>query len=226
VLCEATLSDVADLAPLVARIRRLLDLDADAQAIDEALASDPALAPSVAAAPGRRVPGAVDAEEILFRALIGQQVSVPAARTALARLTDALGEPIDLGGFTRLFPTATQIAEHGREVLRGPGKRIETIVDTARALATGELVIDVGESREELEARLVALPGIGPWTGGYVAMRVLGSPDILLTSDLVIRQGAAKLGLPSEARALAEYGARWAPWRSYAGMHLWRSSQA
>ncbi|HEV7812169.1 MAG TPA: DNA-3-methyladenine glycosylase, partial [Leifsonia sp.] len=226
VLCEATLSDVADLAPLVARIRRLLDLDADAQAIDEALASDPALAPSVAAAPGRRVPGAVDAEEILFRALIGQQVSVPAARTALARLTDALGEPIDLGGFTRLFPTATQIAEHGREVLRGPGKRIETIVDTARALAARELVIDVGESREELEARLIALPGIGPWTAGYVAMRVLGSPDILLTSDLVIRQGAARLGLPSEARALAEHGARWAPWRSYAGMHLWRSSQA
>ena len=226
VVCEATLSDVADLAPLVARIRRLLDLDADAQAIDEALASDPALASSVAAAPGRRVPGAVDAEEILFRALIGQQVSVPAARTALARLTDALGEPIDLGGFTRLFPTATQLAEHGRDVLRGPGKRIDAIVDTARALATGELVIDVGESREELEARLMARPGIGPWTAGYVAMRVLGSPDILLTSDLVIRQGAVNLGLPGDARALAEYGARWAPWRSYAGMHLWRSSQA
>jgi len=226
VTCEATLTDVADLAPLVARIRRLLDLDADAEAIDAALASDPALAASVSAAPGRRVPGAVDAEEILFRALIGQQVSVPAARTALARLTDALGRRIDLGGFTRLFPTAHDIAEHGREVLRGPGRRIDAIVDTAQALATGELVIDVGESREELEARLLARRGIGPWTAGYVAMRVLGSPDILLTDDLIIRQGAAKLGLPNEARALAAYGARWAPWRSYAGMHLWRSSQA
>jgi AraC family transcriptional regulator of adaptative response / DNA-3-methyladenine glycosylase II len=226
VLCDATLSDVADLAPLVARVRRLLDLDADAQAIDEALSADPALAASVAAAPGRRVPGAVDAEEILFRALIGQQVSVPAARTALARLTDALGEPIDLGGFTRLFPTAATIARHGYEVLRGPVKRVDAIVRTAEALASSELVIDVGESREELEARLVALPGIGPWTAGYVAMRVLGSPDILLTSDLVIRQGAARLGLPSEARALAEYGARWAPWRSYAGMHLWRAATA
>lgn len=226
VLCDATLSDVADLAPLVARIRRLLDLDADAQAIDDALAADPALAASVAAAPGRRVPGAVDADEILFRALIGQQVSVPAARTALTRLTEALGEPIALGGFTRLFPTAAAIAEHGREVLRGPAKRVGAIVATAEALATGDLVIDVGESREELEARLVARPGIGPWTAGYVAMRVLGSPDILLTSDLAIRQGAAKLGLPSEARALAAHGASWAPWRSYAGMHLWRAASA
>ncbi|KRC51282.1 AraC family transcriptional regulator [Leifsonia sp. Root227] len=224
--CDATLADVADLAPLVARVRRLLDLDADAAAIDDALSADPALAASVAAAPGRRVPGAVDAEEIVFRALIGQQISVPAARTALTRLTDALGHPIDLGGFTRLFPTAADIAEHGREVLRGPAKRIDTIVDTAAAIASGELVIDVGESREELESRLTALPGIGPWTAGYIAMRVLGSPDILLTSDLAIRQGAARLGLPDEARALASYGSRWAPWRSYAGMHLWRSSQA
>ncbi len=224
--CEAHLADVADLAPLVARVRRLLDLDADAVAIDEALAADPALAASVAAAPGRRVPGSINAEEILFRALIGQQVSVPAARTALARLTDALGTPIDAGPFTRLFPTAQQIAEGGRDVLRGPVRRVATILATAEALADGSLVIDVGESREELEARLTALPGIGPWTAGYVAMRVLGSPDILLTSDLVIRQGAVRLGLPGDPRELALRGAAWAPWRSYAGMHLWRAAQA
>ena len=135
--CEATLADLADLAPLVARVRRLLDLDADAEAIDAALAADPVLAPAIAAAPGLRVPGAVDPEEILFRALIGQQVSVPAARTALARLTDALGEPVAIGGFTRLFPTAQAIAERGREVLRGPGKRIDAIVVAAAALADG-----------------------------------------------------------------------------------------
>ena len=224
--CEATLADVADLAPLVARIRRLLDLDADARAIDDALAADRHLAGSVAAAPGLRVPGAVDAEEILFRALIGQQVSVAAARTALGRLTEALGRPIGLGGFTRLFPAASDIAERGREVLRGPGRRIDAIVTAAAALACGELVIDVGESRDELQTRLTALPGIGPWTAGYVAMRVLGSPDILLTGDLALRQGAARLGLPSDARSLAAHGAAWAPWRSYAGMHLWRATQA
>jgi AraC family transcriptional regulator of adaptative response / DNA-3-methyladenine glycosylase II len=226
VQCEATLADVADLAPLVARVRRLLDLDADAEAIDSALSADPALAPEVAAAPGLRVPGAVDAEEIVFRALIGQQISVAAARTALTRLTDALGEPISLGGFTRLFPTATAIAEHGREVLRGPARRIDAIVGAATALADGTLTIDVGESRDDLEARLLALPGIGPWTAGYVALRVLGSPDVLLTGDLALRQGAARLGLPSDARELAERGARWAPWRSYAGMHLWRRASA
>lgn len=232
VQCDAAIADVADLAPLVARVRRLLDLDADAEAIDAALATDPALAPSVAATPGLRVPGAVDAEEIVFRALIGQQVSVAAARTALARLTEALGEQIALripgggadaegAGFTRLFPTAAAIAEGGREVLRGPRRRIDAIIGVAEALAAGSLTIDVGESREDLEQRLLALAGIGPWTAGYIALRVLGSPDILLTGDLALRQGAARLGLPSEPRALAAYGARWAPWRSYAGMRLW-----
>lgn len=223
VQCDATLADVADLAPLVARVRRLLDLDADAAAIDAALSADPALAPSVSAAPGLRVPGAVDAEEIVFRALIGQQVSVAAARTALTKLTDALGDPIELDGFVRLFPTAAAIAERGHEVLRGPARRVEAILGVARALADGSLRVDVGESRDDLEARLLALPGIGPWTAGYIALRVLGSPDILLTGDLALRQGAARLGLPGEAKALAAHGARWAPWRSYAGMHLWRA---
>ena len=224
--CAAELADMADLAPLVARVRRLLDLDADAEAIDTALADDPALAATVAAAPGIRVPGAVDPEEILFRALIGQQISVPAARTALARLTDALGEPVSVGGFTRLFPTPAAIAEHGRDVLRGPGRRIDAIIGAAAALADGSLVIDVGESRAELESRLLALPGVGAWTAGYVALRVLGSPDVLLTGDLALRQGAARLGLTDDPRQLAARGASWAPWRSYAGMHLWESAHA
>lgn len=224
--CAAELTDLADLAPLVARVRRLLDLDADAEAIDSALAADPALAASVAAAPGIRVPGAVDPEEILFRALIGQQVSVAAARTALTRLTEALGEPVTIGGFRRLFPTSAAIAEHGRDVLRGPAKRIDAIVGAAAALAEGSLMVDVGESRADLEARLLALPGVGPWTAGYVALRVLGSPDVLLTGDLALRQGAARLGLPDDPRRLAAHGAGWAPWRSYAGMHLWESVHA
>ncbi|WP_158863331.1 AlkA N-terminal domain-containing protein [Leifsonia sp. AG29] len=224
--CTTTLADVADLAPLVARVRRLLDLDADAAAIDEALAADPALATGVAATPGLRVPGAVDPHEILFRALIGQQVSVSAARTALGRLTEALGERVELDGFTRLFPTAAAIAERGREILRGPVRRTEAVVGAARALADGSLVLDVGESRGELERRLLALPGIGPWTAGYVAMRVLGAPDVLLTGDLALRQGARRLGLPAEPRELAAYGAHWAPWRSYAGMHLWAAAAA
>lgn len=230
VACTARVSSLADLAPLVSRVRRLLDLDADAAAIDAALGGDPDLAASVAATPGIRVPGSLDPQETLFRAMIGQQVSVASARTALTRLAAELGErlPGTAGGETldRLFPTAEAIAQHGRRVLRGPTARINAIMGVAEALATGALVLDVGESRAELEERLTALPGIGPWTAGYVAMRVLGSPDILLTSDLALRQGAAKLGVPAEARALATHGERWAPWRSYAGMHLWRALAA
>ncbi|WP_304505691.1 DNA-3-methyladenine glycosylase 2 family protein [Cryobacterium sp. PAMC25264] len=257
--CTARLSSLADLAPLVSRVRRLFDLDADAQAIDRALATDPALTGTVRRTPGIRVPGSLDADETLFRALLGQQVSVASARTALGRLTAALGDPLPGGGEPAdpapggtapdstaadgaarehpapvdptlapalLFPTADRIAEHGREVLRGPAARIDTIVHVAEALASGELRLDVGESRNDLQARLIALPGIGPWTAGYVAMRVLGSPDILLTSDLALRQGAERLGLPARAGDLAGHGGRWAPWRSYAGMHLWRAAGA
>ena len=251
IACTARLGSLADLAPLVSRVRRLFDLDADAQAIDHALADDPTLAGSVRRIPGIRVPGSLDPEETLFRALFGQQVSVAAARTALGRLSAALGEPLPgsaatndtapagtattrtvtdgtaVGGAPHLlFPTATRIAENGRDVLRGPVARVSAIIGVAEALAGGDLVLDVGESREELQARLLALPGIGPWTAGYVAMRVLGSPDILLTSDLALRQGADRLGLPSTARVLAGHGQRWAPWRSYAGMHLWRAAGA
>nr|WP_255416779.1 AlkA N-terminal domain-containing protein [Cryobacterium sp. LW097] len=230
IACTARLSSLADLAPLVSRVRRLCDLDADAQAIDRALADDPALAGSVHGTPGIRVPGSLDPEETLFRALLGQQVSVAAARTALGRLSAALGEPVPGATATAapqlLFPTAASIAEHGREVLRGPAARIDTIIRVAAALAAGDLVLDVGETRDDLQARLTALPGIGPWTAGYVAMRVLGSPDILLTSDLALRQGADRLGLPATARDLAAHGSVWAPWRSYAGMHLWRAAGA
>lgn len=224
VACTATLDTLSDLSPLVARVRRLLDLDADAAAIDSALAHDPALAPSVASVPGMRVPGSLSPEETLFRALIGQQVSVAAARTMLGRLAEALGDrlPESCGGWL-LFPTAAQIAAGGRAVLRGPVARIDTIMRVAEALASEDLRLDVGESTEELTARLTQIAGIGPWTAGYVALRVLGSPDILLTSDLAIRQGAARLGLPSDAKELARHGASWAPWRSYAGMHLWRA---
>lgn len=228
--CVARLTSLADLAPLVSRVRRLLDLDADAAAIDLALAADPLLAAAVAGTPGIRLPGSMDPEETLFRALLGQQVSVAAARTALSRLAEALGDPFpDAGagpGLSRLFPTAARIAADGRDVLRGPAARIDTVIRVAEALASGDLVLSYGQARETLESDLVALAGIGPWTAGYVAMRVLGSPDILLTSDLALRQGAARLSLPADPKRLAAAGAGWAPWRSYAGMHLWRAAGA
>ncbi|QYH36490.1 AlkA N-terminal domain-containing protein [Salinibacterium sp. M195] len=216
IMCTAQLARISDVAPLVARVRRLFDLDADSLAIDRALSADPALAGSVARVPGMRLPGSVDTEETLFRTLIGQQISVAAARTVHARLTRELGSD-------GLFPTAAVLAESGADVLRGPQTRIASIVGVAKAIASGELDLDVSTPVDEFTAKLVAMPGIGPWTAGYMAMRVLGNSDIMLSSDLVVRQGAEELGLPARASALTQYSSQWAPWRSYACMHLWRS---
>ena len=119
--------------------------------------------------------------------------------------------------------TAATIAEQGAEVLRGPASRIRTIIGAAEAVASGELRIDVETPAAELRERLLSLPGIGPWTAGYLAMRALGNPDILLAGDLVVRRSAAALGLPADDPGLARRGEGWAPWRSYATVHLWRA---
>ncbi|MGH3932986.1 MAG: AlkA N-terminal domain-containing protein, partial [Pseudonocardiaceae bacterium] len=232
------LADLRDLPVAVSRLRRLLDADADPCAVDEVLSADPALAAAVAAAPGIRVPGTVDGGETLLRAMLGQQVSVASARSAAARLAAALGEPIlgepipgqpipgepieSLGGLTTLFPTPAAVAERAAEVLTGPRRRIEAVQSTAAALAAGDLVVDAGRDPEELRGELEALHGIGPWTASYVIMRVLGATDILLDTDLALRRGAAALGLATDG--LARRARQWRPWRSYAGMHLWRAA--
>ncbi|MBD5785132.1 DNA-3-methyladenine glycosylase 2 family protein [Cellulosimicrobium terreum] len=224
---DLELTSMADLPAAIARVRRLFDLDADPLAVDAALGADPALAASVAATPGVRVPGAVDGTEIVVRALVGQQISVAAARTHLSRLTTALGTPFASRlGPTHLFPTATQIAAHGSDHLRGPARRVSSILGVARALADGDLTLCVGDDPAALRAALEELPGVGPWTSGYVAMRVLHDPDVLLDGDLALRAGARSLGLPDDRRALTAHAERWAPWRSYAAMHLWRAASA
>jgi AraC family transcriptional regulator of adaptative response / DNA-3-methyladenine glycosylase II len=216
VVCSASLTDISDLGPLVARVRRMFDLDADSVAIDTALASDIHLAPLVHAVPGMRLPGSIDAEETLFRTLVGQQVSVAAARTTLGRLTAELGSHGQ-------FPTAAEILAGGPDVVRGPASRVATILAVARELVEGTLVLDVSSTVAEFTERLLRIPGIGPWTAGYLAMRVLGNPDVLLTTDLVLAKSATSRGLPAGPLALGRYGERWAPWRSYAAMHLWRA---
>lgn len=213
-----SLHDMRDLAPAVARVRRLLDLDADPEAVDAALSEDPALAPNVAAHPGIRVLGNVDGTELLLRTMIGQQISLGAAATHTARLVEALGERIeDPGGgtITRLFPDASAVAEHGHEVLTGPKARVGAIIGVADAIASGKIELHVARSAEDLERDLLALKGIGPWTARYVVMRLLADPDVLLDTDLVVRQGAEALGVPLTDTS------RWAPWRSYVSMHLW-----
>ncbi|MEO5920135.1 MAG: AlkA N-terminal domain-containing protein, partial [Pseudolysinimonas sp.] len=143
VLVSARLTALADVPALVARVRRMFDLDADSVAIDTALSRDPVLAPLVAAVPGIRIAGTVDGEEALFRTLIGQQISVAAARTVLGRLVADLGTYADGEAAAMRFPTAAVIAEHGAEVLRGPASRIASILRAADAVASGELRLDV-----------------------------------------------------------------------------------
>ena len=114
------------------------------------------------------------------------------------------------------------IADRGAEVLRGPAARIRAITNVAAALASGELTLSAGDDNDEQRRRLLAMPGIGPWTADYVRMRVTGDPDVFLPGDAAVRNGAKKLGLPSTPAALAEWSKRAAPWRSYLTAHLWR----
>ncbi|MBF6350646.1 DNA-3-methyladenine glycosylase 2 family protein [Nocardia flavorosea] len=216
VRADLALRDMRDLAPTVARIRHLLDLDADPVAVDEALLHSGPAGDGAPFTPGIRVPGCADASELLLRTMIGQQISVAAANTHTARLVAALGEPTD-GPIPRLFPTPAAIAEHGADVLAGPAARIRSITAVAAALASGELVLHQGRTAADLRRDLLALPGVGPWTADYVTMRLLADPDILLTTDLVVRRGAARHGIDLSDTT------RWSPWRSYLSMQLWRS---
>ena len=164
---------------------------------------------------------------MLVRAMVGQQITVAAARTALTALADALGEPVEIGaehGQARLFPTMAAIAERGSEVLRGPAARTRALIGAAAALADGSLQLGPGDEAADQRAALLAMPGIGPWTADYVRMRVLGDTDVFLPGDVAVRTGAARAGLPAEARPLDAWAARTAPWRSYLTAHLWRAS--
>ena len=237
VRCELRLSDLRDLAAAVQRCRRLLDLDADPVAVNEALAADPALAPLVRATPGRRVPGAVDGAELAVRAVLGQQVSVAGARTLAGRLTAALGAPLPealaepapaessppsgpaAGRLTHAFPTAAAIAAADPAELPLTRARAHAVTTLGAAIADGSLTLDPGADRDATRERLLTLPGIGPWTAEYVAMRALGDPDAFPATDLGVRKALERLGPHADPD-------RWRPWRAYAVQHLWASLSA
>ncbi len=200
-------------------VRRLGDLDADARAIDDHLGRDPVLRSLVRARPGLRVPGSIDVAELAFRALIGQQVSLAAAATCAAKLADRYGEPIDgPGNLRRLFPSAVALAEVDPADLPMPRTRGRALVGLARRLADGTLDLTDDQPWPQRRAALLATPGIGPWTADYIALRGLGEPDVLLTTDLVVKRELVRRG--------ASDPTRWAPWRSYATLHLWFGSGA
>jgi len=228
---ELILADLRDLQTAVARCRQLLDLDADPVAIWEALRDDPLVGALVRRDPGRRVPGAADGFELAVRAVIGQQVSVSGARTVAGRLVLAAGDelPAPVGAVTHLFPTPAalvELAERDPSAFSMPAGRRRALVALAQAVAAGDVVIDPGADPAELRRSLVALPGVGPWTAEYVAMRALRDPDAFMPTDLGIRRGAVALGLPDDPAHLRKLTEHWRPWRSYAMAHLWAMPSA
>jgi AraC family transcriptional regulator of adaptative response / DNA-3-methyladenine glycosylase II len=217
------LTDPADADHAVAVCRRILDLDADPSTVDPHLDRDPVLAPLVAAAPGRRVPGTAHPDEFALRAVLGQQVSTAAARTHAARLVTAYGEPVTDpdGGLTHLFPTPAALAEVDPSTLALPRARQEAFAGLVRALAAGRIDLSPGADPAAAASALAALPGIGPWTVGTIVMRALGGRDAFLPGDLGVRLAAGRLGLPSASGALVRRAEAWRPWRAYAVQHMW-----
>ncbi|MEV5872882.1 AlkA N-terminal domain-containing protein [Streptomyces sp. NPDC052101] len=223
IACRLALSDLRDLNVAISRCRRMLDLDADPVAVDDHLRTDPFLAPLVDKAPGRRVPRTVDEAEFAVRAVLGQQVSTAAARTHAARLVLAHGKPLDdpEGGLTHLFPAPEALAALDPESLAMPRTRRTTFTTLVRELADGTLSLGVESDWAEARARLLALPGFGPWTVDVIAMRALGDPDAFLPTDLGIRRAAQELGLPATPAAVTARAEAWRPWRAYAVQYLW-----
>jgi len=218
---RAHLAGLDGLVHLVAGVRRLFDLDADPKPIDRRLARDARLRPLVRARKGLRVPGAVDPFELGVRAILGQQVSVARATALSGALVDAFGQSVPgIGalGLTHLFPGAATIAGADLGALGVPSARIRALQGFAEAIATGSIALDRAAGLDDAVAALCALPGVGPWTAHYIAMRACAERDAFPASDLAIRR---ELGPDPEAEA-----EQWRPWRAYGAMHIWAAHAA
>ena len=221
--CTLELQDTRDFTTGVARVRSMLDLDADPVAVADTLGRCAEMGPLALVRPGLRIPGSVDGPETAMRAILGQQVSVGGARTLAGRLVQSFGKAVDQPreGLTHAFPTAETIAGADPSSLPMPRARAEALVSLSRSIAEEQIRIDPGADREETEVGLKALPGIGQWTASYVRMRALGDPDVFLGGDLGVKRALARrrieTGDPFESCR---------PWRSYVTVHLWAAASA
>lgn len=219
------LDDLSDLSLLVQHCRHLFDLDADPMAIATMLADDPLLASLIEERPGVRIPGVIDGFELAVRAILAQQVSVAGARTLAGRLVTAFGEPLaePQGALTHLFPSPQRLVDAD---LRGHGltqARENALRALACAVAEGNLVLDRSADRELTRTKLLQLPGVGPWTASYIAMRALGDPDALPVSDLGLHRAFEQRGLVTDPNGMLARAEKWRPWRAYAAQYLWAS---
>ncbi len=218
--CRLDLADLRCFTTAIGRMRRLFDLDADPQAVADYFGQDPVLGPLSAKQPGLRSPGAADSDEMAIRAVLGQQITVAAARRLAGKLVESRGESLaePSGSLTHLFPTREALAEADFAELGMPESRKQTLRTISQALADGSVRLDPGADRDQAQRELLALRGIGPWTAGYLRMRALSDPDVLLPGDVVIKNAMKKAGLSG---ADVE---SWHPWASYAIHYLWSNS--
>jgi AraC family transcriptional regulator of adaptative response / DNA-3-methyladenine glycosylase II len=225
---EVMPGDDASVAAAIRIARRLLDLDADPETIDRSLAADRALRPRIDARPGIRLPGAADGFELAVRAILGQQITVRGARTMVGRIVELAGAPIaertGFNGITNVFPTADRLADAALERIGLTRARARTLRRLAELVAEGGLDLSGDADPAATRATLLGIPGVGPWTVEYVAMRGLRDPDAFPANDLGVRKGFQALGLDSTPPAIRERAERWRPWRGYAAMHLWAAA--
>jgi AraC family transcriptional regulator, regulatory protein of adaptative response / DNA-3-methyladenine glycosylase II len=225
-LLELTHSLTPVLPLLLRRVRELFDLDARPDVIAAQLRKDARLAPLVKESPGMRVPGAFNGFELGLRAIIGQQITVKAATTVACRLAAALGDPIatPYPGLNRLTPTPQRVAHATVDEIARLGivsARSRSIIALAQAQLSGKANLDSAThaNPDEIVKRLVELPGIGPWTANYIAMRALRWPDAFPKDDIAVRNNLGGVS----AKQAEEMSEEWRPWRSYAVLHIWRS---
>jgi AraC family transcriptional regulator of adaptative response / DNA-3-methyladenine glycosylase II len=218
------LGDLRDLTTAIGRSRRMLDLDADPEAIASVLSRDRGLGPLVRRNPGLRVPGSADPHEIALRAILGQQVTVAGARTLAARLVERFGKPLTApdGAITHSFPEAGVIADADLGGIGMPGARVETLRAVASALAAGRVDLDPGSDRADVLDSLDAIKGVGPWTIAYISMRALKDPDAFPARDLGVLHALEAMGVRGN-KEIADASETWKPWRAYAVQHLWNS---
>ncbi len=225
---EIRLDAPAPLLSVAERLRRLFDLRADPTEIDAHLGSDDRLGTDIDARPGLRVPGSFEPFEVAVRGVLGQQVSVAAANRLAGRLAERFGDPLRTpaavdapAGLARHFPSPERLTDADIATIGLPAARARAIRSLARAVASGDLALDGGDDPAETLGALEALPGIGPWSAGLIAMRALGDPDAFIESDLGVRKVLGNGLGPARAREALEHAEAWRPWRAYAVMHLW-----
>jgi AraC family transcriptional regulator of adaptative response / DNA-3-methyladenine glycosylase II len=218
-----------DLCTLVCRVRELFDLDAELDDINVRLREDPVLSPAVRKRPGLRVPGAFDRFELSVRAILGQQVSVAAATEMAGRIASAYGRALGRrhpGQVRRLFPGPDLLRDAELESIGLTRRRAGAVRALAAAVDDRRVSLDGVARLEDATSQLQALPGIGPWTTGYIAMRALRDPDAFPADDLGLRRALAPAGRYLPRAAVEARAECWRPWRAYAAMHLWMKKSA